>query len=251
MPELPSDGRSAPFLPRPERLPGMTSTPTSDGALLQAWRSGDQAAFGHLVARHEAALLRHARALLGRDGAVEDAVQEAFLKLARTPPELTEGAADGSEPDGREHALLAAWLHRVTRNLCMDALRTDTRRRAREERVAPPEALPPDPAVDAADTRAAVERSLERLPADQREVLVLRLLAERSYREIATITGRKIGTVGWLVSTGLKALARELAPLLGMAAGVTNGVVHPAATGGAARVAGAQAQAHSHGSGAR
>ena len=62
--------------------------------------------------------------------------------------------------------------------------------------------------------REAVETSLGKLPADQREVLVLRLLGERSYREIAQITGRKIGTVGWLVSVGLKALGRDLAPIL-------------------------------------
>ena len=51
---------------------------------------------------------------------------------------------------------------------------------------------------------------LARLPEDQREVLVLRLFGERSYREIAEITGRKVGTIGWLVSVGMKALAREL-----------------------------------------
>ena len=36
-----------------------------------------------------------------------------------------------------------------------------------------------------------------------------------AHGEIASITGRKVGTVGWLVSVGLKALATELAPLLG------------------------------------
>ena len=68
--------------------------------------------------------------------------------------------------------------------------------------------------MEADDTRAAVEQSLGRLPQDQCEVLVLRLLGEKSYREIAEITGKKIGTVGWLVSVGLKALGAELTPLL-------------------------------------
>ena len=48
-------------------------------------------------------------------------------------------------------------------------------------------------------------------------MLVLRLLGDKSYREIADITGKKIGTVGWLVSVGLKALSAELAPLLSVA----------------------------------
>ncbi len=47
-------------------------------------------------------------------------------------------------------------------------------------------------------------------------MLVLRLFGERSYKEIAGITGKKIGTVGWLISVGLKALATELAPLVAL-----------------------------------
>jgi RNA polymerase sigma-70 factor (ECF subfamily) len=97
----------------------------------------------------------------------------------------------------------------------MDTLRAESRRRNREERVAAPDMAPHrSSSLEEHDTREAVERGLARLPDDQREVLVLRLLAERSYKEIAEITGRKIGTVGWLVSVGLKALASELAPLV-------------------------------------
>jgi DNA-directed RNA polymerase specialized sigma24 family protein len=46
-------------------------------------------------------------------------------------------------------------------------------------------------------------------------VLVLRLFDDKSYAEIAAITGRKVGTVGWLISVGMKALAEELSPLAG------------------------------------
>ena len=100
----------------------------------------------------------------------------------------------------------------------MDALRSDTRRKVREETVATCDATTDGgmAAVEARDTRAAVERSLEKLPGDQNEVLVLRLLGGRSYREIAEITGKKVGTVGWLVSEGLKVLSRELSPLLAL-----------------------------------
>ena len=113
----------------------------SDGQLLRDWIAGNHAAFGALVVCHEAALLRHARALLGPNGGHEDVVQEAFLRLAKSPPELPDGEDDGGQA---EHALLAGWLHRVTRNLCMDTLRSDSRRRTREEFSAPAEALLPD-----------------------------------------------------------------------------------------------------------
>jgi RNA polymerase sigma-70 factor (ECF subfamily) len=192
--------------------------PGTDGQLLQAASRGDAQAFEALVHRHESALLRHARALVGESGGYEDVVQEVFLRLAQKPPELPSEVAGDAE---LEKAHLGSWLHRVTRNCCMDVLRSETRRKAREDTVATGDPRPSAShdgmsVVDARDTRTAVERGLERLPKDQHEVLVLRLLGHRSYREIADITGKKVGTVGWLVSEGLKALSRELAPLLAL-----------------------------------
>jgi RNA polymerase sigma-70 factor (ECF subfamily) len=189
----------------------------SDGRLLAEWSRGDSSAFETLIARHERALLRHARALLGERRAGEDigadVVQEVFLRLAQRPPEL---AADVRGDPRAESAVLASWLHQVLRNLCMDTKRSEMRRRRREEESAAHEATSGGTeTVDAADTKAAVERGLKRLPVDQREVLVLRLFDEKSYAEIAAITGRKVGTVGWLISVGMKALAAELAPLAG------------------------------------
>lgn len=192
---------------------------TNDGELLAAWKAGDPRGFEALVDRYQAALLSHARALLGQGQGGQDAVQDAFLRLANRPPE---GA----------HKSLAAWLHTVTRNLCMDAIRSENRRRQREQTAAQMEATPGGlDAIEAADTRARVERGLERLPDDQREVLVLRLLGERSYREIAEITGKKLGTIGWLISVGMQSLAAELAPLFAPQNESTGG---PAATSGPA-----------------
>lgn len=186
-------------------------TDVSEHQLLERYREGDTQAFAELVRRHQGPLLRHARALVGAGSSYEDVVQEAFLKLAWSPPELRAVP----ETDGRQHAQLSSWLHKVTRNLCMDVMRSEARRKRREEAVAAQEASAGGlDTVEAADTRAAVEVTLARLPVDQREVLVLRLLGEKSYREIAEVTGKKVGTVGWLVSVGLKALSEELMPLL-------------------------------------
>ena len=185
----------------------------SDGVLLAAWQGGDGSSFEELVTRHQAALLRHARSLIGDWRGSEDVVQEAFLRLAQSPPELPESVPSGTI-DASQRAL-ASWLHTVMRNLCMDALRSEKRRKRREEEVASREATPGGLcSVEESDTRAAVEKGLGRLPKEQREVLVLRLFGEQSYKEIASITGKKIGTVGWLISVGLKALAGELEPLL-------------------------------------
>jgi len=109
----------------------------------------------------------------------------------------------------------------------MDTIRSDTRRKHREQAVAPNEAADGGLAtVEERETRALVERELSKLPVDQREVLALRLMGERSYKEIAEITGKNVGTVGWLISVGLKALGEGLEPLLeGRKRAARNGTV--------------------------
>lgn len=190
-----------------------TMTERTDSQLLTDWRAGEAGAFSLLVQRYQDALLRHARGLLGRGSSYEDVVQEVFLKLARERLVIPTDSRDADQ--GGNTRQLAAWLHTVTRNACMDIIRSETRRRHRERAVAPPEATRGgQQVVDAEDTRSQVERAIQRLPVDQREVLVLRLFAERSYREIAEVTGRKVGTVGWLISEGLKSLSGSLSPLL-------------------------------------
>ena len=196
----------------------------SDGQLLRRWKSGDQTAFSMLVQRHQSALLRHARAILGAGSPYEDVVQDVFLKLAESPPELPAEVIGDPE---RERVQLLSWLHKVTRNACMDTIRTETRRKRREHEVAEGEAAEGGLAtVEERDTRALVEQELSKLPVDQREVVALRLMGERSYKEIAEITGKNIGTVGWLISVGLKALGEGLEPLLeGRKSAQRNGTV--------------------------
>jgi len=186
----------------------------SDGQLLDAWTGGDARAFEALVDRHQSALLRYSGALLGSGRGAEDAVQEVLLRLMEKPPDVLPSARGDAE---KERAVLRAWLFTTTKRICMDATRSQTRRSHREEAVAPREATKYDvDAVEGADTRAAVEASLERLPEKQREALTLRLFGELSYKDIGLVMDEKIGTVGWLISVGMKALQRELAPLIGM-----------------------------------
>src|SRR5256885_311978 len=105
----------------------------TDGQLLNLHRQGNASAFTELVRRHEGCLLQHARAILGQGSAYEDVVQEAFLKLAQSPPVLPAEA----EGDARlERVHLLSWLHKVVRNCCMDVMRSETRRKRREHDAA-------------------------------------------------------------------------------------------------------------------
>lgn len=203
--------------------------------LLDDHRRGDLDAFRVLVDRHQGALLRYARFLTPAGEEAEDVVQDVFLRLAQRPPELP---PEARQDERLAQAHLASWLYRVTRNRAMELVRSDTRRRARERLAAPPEAGPRGlPAHEARDIREAVERGLRALPDAQREVLVLRLLGDRSYQEIAELTGKPTGTIAWLISVGLRQLADLLAPDLDRDATPAAGVraLGGASMGGTAR----------------
>ncbi len=142
--------------------------------------------FEEVVLPHLGAAYNLARWLTRDEHAAEDVVQEAFLRALR----FFRGFRGG---DGR------AWILAVVRNTCYT--------RAKADRV---HELPPfdettysarcdayDPArlagvrADGAQVRAAVEA----LPAEFREVIVLRELEGMSYKEIAAAAGIPVGTV--------------------------------------------------------
>ncbi len=116
----------------------------------------------------------------------DDVVQEAFLRAYRFFPSFR-------GTDAR------AWVLTIVRNACWTFLRAS---RARES-AAPLEELdePADTAASAEEDLvrraegARLSRALDELPAEFREVLVLRELEELSYREIAEVVGIPAGTV--------------------------------------------------------
>ena len=157
--------------------------------------SGDREAFRILVERESAGIIRVCHRVLGDLHEAEDAAQEAFVIAFRS---LAGWRGDG--PFG-------AWLTRI-------AIRIAIRRAQRRRDVTWLEpgqpagmdvAGGPDPAVSsiraerAADVRAAVAR----LDEPYREVVALRFFGDLSLDEIATQTGRPLGTVKTHLRRGL------------------------------------------------
>src|SRR5215813_5218455 len=156
-------------------------------ACLDAVRRGDSAAAEALVRRFEPQVRRLVRAHRPRAVLEDDLVQDVFLAVFTRLDRYRE----------REGIPFEHWLSRLTVNLCRDALRIERRRRpatslSREalqwigSLVADP-APPPDEVLGA---RAAVEALLSELPPDDRLLLTLLSLEERSLEEVAELTGR-------------------------------------------------------------
>jgi RNA polymerase sigma-70 factor (ECF subfamily) len=181
----------------PSIAPVRVDTLAADLALVERARKGDADAQAQLVERLLPQLRVVAHALLGRSADADDAVQIGLMRVL-------EGLASW-----RGEASLQAWARRVAANACL-RLAEQNRRHARgrdgddiEELVAP---QPLDAA--GAQVPGSVLEYLRRLPAIQREVVVLRHVLGHSVEEIAELTGAAIGTVKSRLLEGRKALRK-------------------------------------------
>ncbi|MEZ5140224.1 MAG: sigma-70 family RNA polymerase sigma factor [Acidimicrobiales bacterium] len=133
---------------------------------------------------------RVAYRLLGRRAEAEDVAQEA----------LTRAYARWRRVRG--HA--EPWVARVAANLALDRLRAHDRSRRADVEVA--DAPAAGDAGRAAVDRVELARLLASLPRRQREVVVLRYLADRSEADVARELGTSVGTVKRHAHRGLAAL---------------------------------------------
>jgi len=156
--------------------------PEGRDATLEAARAGDPAAFDLLMRRHERLVLGTAYRLAGNLEDAQDASQEVFLRLYRNLAKLDAGN-------------LAAWLYRVTVNVCHDAQRRRPSTVPVDE--APELAAAGDPQQTAgeAERTALLRRSLRVLSEKERAALVLRDLEGLSTAEVAGVLGSSVATV--------------------------------------------------------
>lgn len=128
-------------------------------------------------------------------GQAEDVVQEVFLRLMQ----------QRTEP---EH--MKAWLYRAVRNLAFNRVRSMERRRRREETVAAetPAWFDPDPGLEM-DAREA-ERALQILPAEEREIVTLRIWGGLTLEQIASVLELSAPTILRRLREGLRRIRTEL-----------------------------------------
>jgi RNA polymerase sigma-70 factor (ECF subfamily) len=177
--------------------------------------AGDQDAFGELWRAYNPSLVRVVRAMAGPQDA-EDLASTVWVEVLRSLP-----AFRGSEDGFR------GWLYTIARRRLIDLRRREARRpQVAMEAVGDRAGDAPDPETRTAD-RTATEDALAliaTLPADQAEVVVLRVVAGLDVAQVAAIVGRRPGTVRVLAHRGLRRLAEELAArseATGGGAGVT------------------------------
>jgi RNA polymerase sigma-70 factor (ECF subfamily) len=183
----------------------------TDEELLAAYRHGDAGAFEVLLRRHRASLFTFLVRMLGDRQRAEDLAQETFLRIIK--------GAQAWE----QRARFQTWLFTIARNLCVDAARRDRFRRTDSLDAEGPNQEPPmvdsvpgheiDPArgAQSARLRPVLRKALSDLPAEQREVFILREQAGMPFKEIAEVLAVNENTAKSRMRYALEGLRKALA----------------------------------------
>ncbi len=175
-------------------------TQSTDQALLELVRHGDERAFEALVLRYRRPLRSYCTRLGVPAQGTEDVVQQALLEAWLA---LCSGA--------QVHAF-KAWLYRIAHNIALDAIRETSRA----------EALACGEAAQAVGTRSPTHEpglhealtAVAALPLLQREALVRTALAGESHEQVGHYLGLTAGAVRGLIYRGRATLRSALAALL-------------------------------------
>ncbi len=168
----------------------------SDEQLLaQYMERGDQQAFRQLVERHQERIFGYLMGMVHDRETANDLFQETFLRVVSA----LQNRRGSYETQGR----WLAWTMRIARNAALDHLRSRKKWQDvdghTDDDASYWDALPSDEtALDEqlhqAERTEWLDACIERLPPEQREVLLMRQEADLTFREIAELTGCSINT---------------------------------------------------------
>lgn len=197
---VPDSGDRQAVLDEEERW--RTPEPADAAGVLRAAQAGDDEAFRQLYRHVQPGLLRYLRVLVGEDA--EDVASEAWLQIARDLRRFR-GELDG----------FRGWAATIARHRALDHLRQQRRRPVSAAAVEhlvdlPSNADTAGSAVAAVGTDWALAL-IARLPRDQAEAVLLRVVVGLDSAGAAKVLGKRSGAVRTAAYRGLRKLAELLA----------------------------------------
>jgi RNA polymerase sigma-70 factor (ECF subfamily) len=184
----------------------------SDESLMLRYRDGEVRAFELLVTRHRRPVFNFILRFVRDPAQAEDVTQETFLRLIK--------GADAYE----RQAKFTTWLYTIARNLCIDAARRGKHRKAAsldaplgddEGSVSlldlvPDGAAGVDRQAQSRELAVRMRAAIEALPDEQREIFLLREVADLQFNEIAAVVGCPENTVKSRMRSALEKLRDAL-----------------------------------------
>jgi RNA polymerase sigma-70 factor, ECF subfamily len=197
-------------------MPPLSREEVTDEVLMMRFQGGDQSAFAKLVRRHKTPVYNFIlRSVRSREVA-EDLVQDVFVKVVQNAAEF------------KHEARFSTWAYTIARNVCIDHLRKAALRRHPSldqaannngedgptlgERIADAHfASAVDRVAIGTELGQRITRAVEELPPEQREVFLLREVANVPFKEIAEIVGVPENTTKSRMRYALERLQQALA----------------------------------------
>ena len=185
---------------------GLAGEPArSDDEIMREAADACPAAFSTLFERYHGRVYAYLRRLVGPPGGAEaahDLTQETFLLAFR------------SRERYRPKGCFRAWLFRIATNLARMHLRR-TREDRRLDAAEDPEACHASPSAvaEALETRSCMAAALERLPDEQREVVLLKVVQALTFREVAEALEISESTAKSRMRYALEKLSSILRPM--------------------------------------
>ena len=169
----------------------MNSQLTSDASLVFSYMEGNEKALAQLIDRHKQRIFSFIVSKVYDKDIAEDIFQDTFIKVIRT---LKRGSYN-------EEGKFLPWVMRIAHNLVIDHFRKNNRMPKFENKddfnifsVLSDS----NPNIERQLIKSQVEHDLRKLikelPEDQKNVLVMRLYKEMSFKEISEQTGVSINT---------------------------------------------------------
>jgi RNA polymerase sigma-70 factor (ECF subfamily) len=163
----------------------------SDKELINSYLAGNEKAFEVLLTRHKSKIYTSIYLFVKDHELAEDIFQEVFIKIIDT---LRRGKYN-------HEGKFLQWAMRISYNLCVDYFRRSKRR----TKVSPSETFDIFDVLEVNDdnmetciikdqTYTSIRKLVDELPAEQREVVILRHYADMSFKEIAALTRVSINT---------------------------------------------------------
>lgn len=171
------------------------SNEKTDEELITQYKNGGQEVFLELINRYTSPLYNFVARLIGRND-TPDIVQEIFIKVWKNINRFDS-----------EKANFKTWIFSIAKNTTIDFLRkkrnilfsdipkdTEGELDSFEERI-PDNALLPEEALLKLENEQFLNETLEKLPENYREILILRYQEEMTFDEIGKILNKPLNTV--------------------------------------------------------
>ncbi|MGL2993426.1 sigma-70 family RNA polymerase sigma factor [Flavobacterium sp. TSSA_36] len=163
----------------------------TDASLVQDYVSGNEAALEELIKRHESKIFGFIYSKIPDRDIANDVFQDTFIKVIRTLKSTSY----------TEEGKFLPWVMRIAHNLIIDHFRKNKRMplyRDTEEfsvfSIMTDDSLTIENQLIKAQVEMDLRRIIEELPEDQKEVVMMRMYQDMSFKEISETTGVSINT---------------------------------------------------------